>query len=246
MFPLPEDLPPGRFVRHAATSVWISSTLPENPGALPSLPGLVPLLCHPYALGGPVEFAPLPLEQTLAEAFTEYRRNRLPWWTTPGPHPAPDGIAPWPHDPGPPFTTWPGLAPGTPPDDPARHDAVAPLLATLLHEHGLDEARLVLVPAHRGSEALALLGWTADVPLPLLCALLRSWEDRFGARLVAVLGSEVHLAVERPPRDGRCAELLALEHVLSTATSVVDDPPTPFPQYAAELVDRTAWSFWWD
>jgi hypothetical protein len=103
-----------------------------------------------------------------------------------------------------------------------------------------------LVSAHRGSEALARLGWAADIPLALLCALLRSWEDRFGARLLAVFGSELHLAVERPPTDTRSANRLALEHALSTATSVVDDPPTPFPEYARELVGRTAWSFWWD
>ncbi|GAA2501196.1 hypothetical protein GCM10010276_49550 [Streptomyces longisporus] len=39
---------------------------------------------------------------------------------------------------------------------------------------------------------------------------------------------------------------LALEHVLSTADNIVDDPPTPFPEYAAELIGRTEWRFWWD
>jgi hypothetical protein len=34
--------------------------------------------------------------------------------------------------------------------------------------------------------------------------------------------------------------------VLSTATSIVDDPPTPFPEYAANPVDRIDWWFWWD
>ncbi|MDH6584826.1 hypothetical protein M2164_005398 [Streptomyces sp. SAI-208] len=31
-----------------------------------------------------------------------------------------------------------------------------------------------------------------------------------------------------------------------TADNIVDDPPTPFPEYARELVGRTEWSFWWD
>ncbi|MFI7399157.1 hypothetical protein ACIBW9_01460 [Streptomyces sp. NPDC049541] len=31
---------------------------------------------------------------------------------------------------------------------------------------------------------------------------------------------------------------------LSTADNIVD-PPTPFPEYAAELVGRTEWRFWW-
>ncbi|MCL7424752.1 hypothetical protein [Streptomyces sp. YS415] len=37
---------------------------------------------------------------------------------------------------------------------------------------------------------LASIGWSARAPLPLLCALLRSWEDRFGAQTVAVFGPE--------------------------------------------------------
>jgi uncharacterized protein DUF4253 len=111
---------------------------------------------------------------------------------------------------------------------------------------GLYECRLVLVPVPRGSDALALIGWAAEAPLLLLCALLRSWEDRFGARAVAMSGSELYVSVARPPVEAEHASLLALEHVLSTADNIVDDPPKPFPEYAAELVGRTSWSFWWD
>lgn len=89
---------------------------------------------------------------------------------------------------------------------------------------GLDECRLFLVPATRSSNAMALLGWSAEAPLPLLCALLRSWEDRFGAQAVAVLGNELHVSVARPPAKAEHAQLLALEHVLSTAANIVDDP----------------------
>ncbi|MDX2937297.1 DUF4253 domain-containing protein [Streptomyces ipomoeae] len=75
---------------------------------------------------------------------------------------------------------------------------------------------------------------------------MRSWEERFGARVVAVYGSEVHISVARPPATVADANLLALEHVLSTANNIVDDPPTPFPEYAGGLVGRGHWSFWWD
>ncbi|WP_346341896.1 DUF4253 domain-containing protein [Streptomyces sp. SID2563] len=104
----------------------------------------------------------------------------------------------------------------------------------------------MLVLARRSSDALASIGWSAEAPLPLLCALLRSWEDRFGARVVAVSGSELHVSVARPPVEAEHANLLALEHVLSTASNIVDDPPTPFPEYAMDLRGRTSWSFWWD
>ncbi|MFF7339736.1 DUF4253 domain-containing protein [Streptomyces sp. NPDC008163] len=50
----------------------------------------------------------------------------------------------------------------------------------------------------------------------------------------------------RPPAEAEHANLLALEHVLSTANNIVDDPPTPFPEYAMDLVGRNRWSFWWD
>ncbi|MFF7339852.1 DUF4253 domain-containing protein [Streptomyces sp. NPDC008163] len=190
------------------------------------------------------------LEDTLAEDFAAYRRERLCWWTDTTPVPVPEGIEPWPHDPGPPFEVWPGLAPGTPPSaaQPEPEHVAASLLGHLVatRHSGLGECRLVLVPARHGSDVLAAIGWTADAPLPLLCALLRSWEERFGARLVAVYGSEPHVVVQRPPTDADHTGLLALEHVLTRAGNIVDDPPTPFPDYAADLAGRAAWSFWWD
>ncbi|MFJ8155065.1 hypothetical protein [Streptomyces sp. NPDC094468] len=32
----------------------------------------------------------------------------------------------------------------------------------------------------------------------------------------------------------------------AAADDIVDDPPTPFPDYAADLVGRASRSFWWD
>ncbi|MFC8677231.1 DUF4253 domain-containing protein [Streptomyces griseorubiginosus] len=104
----------------------------------------------------------------------------------------------------------------------------------------------MLVPARRSADVPALVGWVYGGPVPLLTALLRSWEERFGARGVAAYGGEVLVSVARPPLDPAQAEQLALEHVLSTADNIVDDPPTPFPEYARGLVGRTEWRFWWD
>ncbi|MFE6961625.1 DUF4253 domain-containing protein [Streptomyces sp. NPDC057696] len=259
-FALPDGLPPGRFLSRGPARVWVSDEFPQNVQRLwPRLlgdqrkHGLVPLLCWPDAMGRPVSLElveAVRLEEVLAADFAEYRRRRLPFWTDPSPAPVPEGIEPWPHDPGPPFEQWPGLAPQMPATSagPTPEEAAASLLAWLIEtgQFGLDECRLVLVPAHRGSDALALIGWSAEAPLPLLCALLRSWEDRFGAHAVAVFGSELHVSVTRPPVEAHHANLLALEHVLSTADNIVDDPPTPFPEYATDLAGRASWSFWWD
>ncbi|MFD3356684.1 DUF4253 domain-containing protein [Streptomyces fradiae] len=259
-FTLPDGLPPGRFVPSGPVHLWVSAAFPEDvEGLWPRLSaeaaahGLVPLLCRPDILRSPLDpdrVAAVRLEEELAADFAEYRRRRLPLWTDPAPVPAPEGIEPWPHDPGPPFGQWPGLAPPMP-DTPAGRtpeEAASSLFAELVRtgRPGWEDCRLVLVPTRRSGDALALTGWSAEAPLPLLCALAHSWEDRFGARVVAVLGSELHLSVARPPVAAEHASLLALEHVLSTADNIVDDPPTPFPEYAAHLVGRPSWSFWWD
>ncbi|WP_405976680.1 DUF4253 domain-containing protein [Streptomyces sp. NBC_00988] len=102
------------------------------------------------------------------------------------------------------------------------------------------------MPARRSADVPAIVGWAAEAPLPLLCALLRSWEERFGARVVSGFGGALTVSVARPPLDVPHAEQLALEHVLSTADNIVDDPPTPFPEYANRLVGRRQWRFWWD
>ncbi|MER6464400.1 DUF4253 domain-containing protein [Streptomyces sp. NPDC001228] len=263
-FALPDGLPPGRFQAHGPACVWVSDAFPEDVHRLwrsllngREQHGLVPLLSWRDELGspiGPAEVDAVRLDEVLPADFAEYRRGRLPFWTNPAPDPDPElielGIEPWPHDPGPPFERWPGLAPGMPVTDtgPTPDEAALDLLAGLVAKgpFGLYDCRLVLVPARRGSEALASAGWSSQAPLPLLCALLRSWEDRFGAQVVALFGSELHVSVARPPAAGAHANLLALEHVLSTADNIVDDPPTPFPDYAADLAGRASWSFWWD
>jgi hypothetical protein len=134
------------------------------------------------------------------------------------------------------------------PTDPTPEEASTKTLTRLIDVgcFGLDGCRLVLVPASRSSDAVALLGLDVEAPLPLVCALLRSWEDRYGARVAGVFGRELHVSVARPPVETSHTQLLALEHVLSTADNIVDDPPTPFPEYAASLAGRTHWSFWWD
>ncbi|MFC9746750.1 DUF4253 domain-containing protein [Streptomyces niveus] len=260
MFTLPDGLPPGRFSSRDHVPVWVSDEFPQDIERLwprllsePGAHGLVPLLRSPAYMGEPLSprrVDAIRLEEVLAADFVEYRRKRLSSWTDPTPVPVPEGIEPWPHDPGPPFERWPGLTPAIPITSagPTPEEAASDLLGALIEtsEFELEECRLVLVPAHRASDALALTGWSNEAPLPLLCALLRSWEDRFGARVVAVSGGELHVSVARPLVEAEHADPLALEHVLSTADNIVDDPPKPFPEYASELAGRTSWSFWWD
>jgi hypothetical protein len=259
-FALPDGLPPGRIEPRGSTRAWISNDLPQDIERLWGLllgqqatSGLFPLLCWPDSPTRDQDLAEvdaISLESVLPADFAEYRRQRLPYWSDPTPAEVPEGVEPWPHDPGPPFESWPGLAPTMPatadsssPAQVAAH-TVAHLVETGWHE--LEQCRLALLPARRSADLPALLEWSGEAPIPLLCALLRSWEERFGAQVVAVCGSSLYVSVARPPQDTHDAELLALEHVLSTADSIVDDPPTPFPEYAAGLGDQSYWRFWWD
>ncbi|HEX3955922.1 MAG TPA: DUF4253 domain-containing protein [Trebonia sp.] len=71
------------------------------------------------------------------------------------------------------------------------------LMQRALYQYTRD-ARIGLVPAQRPADVLARLGWmgavnsrsTADIT-----AVLRSWEDRFGARLIEVGFADLRLLV---------------------------------------------------
>ncbi|MFF3334745.1 DUF4253 domain-containing protein [Streptomyces sp. NPDC002888] len=140
------------------------------------------------------------LETVLAADFAEYRRRRLPAWSDPTPVEMPEGLEPWPHDPGPPFESRPGLAAAVRADDGSATptESAAHTVARLMGEgpYGLEDCVLALVPARRSADVPAAVGWSADAPLPLLCALLRSWEERFGARVVAGFGAELHVTAD--------------------------------------------------
>lgn len=260
-FSLPAGLPSGHFARRGPTEIWLADELPDGLEELwvrllrrAPAGGLYPHLCWPgdhVTPGGTAAADAVDLDKALTADFAAYREARLPYWSDPStaepPDDTPEDVEPWPHDPGPPFDSWPGFAPAGPDTgaDPAEAAgrAVAELLCT---DPFAGSFRLALVPARCSADVPALAGWDHGAPMPLLTALLRSWEERFGARVVAAYGGEVHVSVARPPLTAGAAERLALEHVLSTADSIVDDPPTPFPQYARELVGRTEWRFWWD
>jgi len=119
----------------------------------------------------------------------------------------------------------------------------------------LPPLHLCLAAADRPGDFLTVVGWgTTEAwweALPSLSAVLRSWEDRFGVRLLQIgPGAELRLLVSRPPRPGReillaAAELWAFGHTAwggyahsSEATTVED--------IAHTVVRQPIWGFWWD
>jgi hypothetical protein len=158
----------------------------------------------------------------------------------------------WPQQ-WPPYEQWPGLAPAVP-DSGQR--------AAEVHRRVLEETLgdcngrlriaglahfgpcLALVQAEHPADIPAVMAWEAEAPNELLSAMLRSWEDRFGARVVAFEGATLHVSVARPPVTVADASLVAFEHVL-----LGDDNHRGglhFADYANSLIGDRHWQFWWD
>ena len=108
------------------------------------------------------------------------------------------------------------------------------------------------MPAARAADVLALTGWSTfgqyrDQPNGVwIGSVLRSWEDRFSARLLNVgPGAEIRLLVERPPRTRGTAEKIAAEHSVF-CDECAGQGLRDIRQIANSLVGASFWTFWWD
>lgn len=149
--------------------------------------------------------------------------------------------------------TWPGLAPPatseTDPDRLADEKAEA-----MIARH--PAAKLALVAAARGADSLAFAGWapTDDEShfAGALSAVVRTWEDRYGARVIGVGRGTLWLSVAAPPTTIEHAARIAAEHLpfcpeVEPREDFEYNPERPdFLQYAESIVDQTTWRFWWD
>ncbi|MFH8803824.1 DUF4253 domain-containing protein [Streptomyces sp. NPDC017936] len=144
--------------------------------------------------------------------------------------------------------TWPGLAA-------SRQTAMNPdqLAAEFAQVFLADQpqTRLGLVVAASGAEALTAAGWagpgnygndTAE-----FSAVVRDWEHRFGARVVAVGFSTLHLSVAAPPVDEHEALLVAAEHFAFCPDNIWQGSrPYTLAAYAEQITGVHRWDFWWD
>jgi hypothetical protein len=149
---------------------------------------------------------------------------------------------------------FPGLAPPelTRTVIPARRQQALDLLLPQVRARKKPHApaRIGLVAADRPADVPAAIGWLGLTNLPIdqallnLCAVLRSWEDRFGAVLIDVGFDDLRLLVERPPRSLEAAERIAAEHF--ALADECTDGSRNIPGIAASLVKACIWTFWWD
>jgi Domain of unknown function (DUF4253) len=169
---------------------------------------------------------------------------------------------------------FPGLAPqSTPRIDP---DLLAD--ETAERKVASEPARIALVPAARSADSIGLVGWSATdyepyAPGPL-SAVLRTWEERFGARVIGVGSGTLWVSVAAPPTTLTHAVQVAAEHfsfcpevefpvpdpedplevarldeeaeLLAYTVGLEPDWDSEFLQYASAIVDCQLWRFWWD
>lgn len=110
-------------------------------------------------------------------------------------------------------------------------------------------ARIGLAAADRPADVLPLIGWLGNTnwgsrTLPL-ASVLRSWEDRFGARLLRIGFAQISVLATRPPRDLASAQLLAAEHyaLCNECAGLGLREVSSITRY---LMASPAWTFWWD
>lgn len=163
-----------------------------------------------------------------------------------------DGVVPidnpWPPGTGPlaPFgSRFPGLAPPVSGTDG---------LPVVLPSGG--RARIGLVSCRRPADAVALVGWTGAVnvrPAAEVSAVLRSWEDRFGAILVGLGFATMTLLVPRPPTQTEDAVHLAAE-VAAFCPDALWQPQEQWPYEPRDttlhalscLLRQPVWRLWFD
>ncbi|MFF3333433.1 DUF4253 domain-containing protein [Streptomyces sp. NPDC002888] len=145
---------------------------------------------------------------------------------------------------------WPGLiaGPALTADPDTRAAEVADSLAQ--GRSWFKEPHLALVPARRSADIPAAIGWTGPLnyenDVARLCAVLRSWEDRFGIRVVALGFDRLVVSVAAPPSSLAEAEAVAAEHFAFCPDNVLHHSDGTLGTYARQLLDERTWTFWWD
>jgi hypothetical protein len=253
---LPFDLPEGAFLRSwqdQEFEYYLSNELPP-PGLWPSLRQQHPLsgLWPIYVEGTEDEPASLLLDRRAgrrvrpdaddvdAEAVLARQWKDV---VVLEPDVPPATVTAWTAYFAPYGATWPGLAAG--PACPQPPGEAADSLAGRLI-NGRD-TRLGLVRAKRPADIPVLTGWWGGDSLrpEEVSAVLRSWEDRFGARLVRMGFESLVLSVAAPPTSQATALTLAAEH-LAFCGEILTTGFTSLSEHADELVDAAEWFFEWD
>jgi hypothetical protein len=141
---------------------------------------------------------------------------------------------------------WPGLAPAAASGEGSDPGAFAD---QYVGDHDDGASRIVLVPAARSADVVTAVGWQGSLnyteDMAALSSVLRSWEDRFGIRVIELGFDVLVVTVAFPPVTMAEAERVGAEHFAFCPDNVVQGPGT-IAEYAAGIRGENIWSFWWD
>ncbi|MFE7276185.1 DUF4253 domain-containing protein [Streptomyces sp. NPDC057623] len=147
---------------------------------------------------------------------------------------------------------WPGLAAEGADAAQDPESVASDVVDSLLDGRGpLKDPRLALVPARRSADVPTSIGWMGPAnhenDTGRLSAVLRSWEDRFGIRTVALGFDTLLVSVAAPPTTLAEAEDLAAEHFAFCPDNIWQGSDSTLGAYAEhQLLNQPAWHFWWD
>jgi hypothetical protein len=249
VLPDPADAPPGR---ENVPLLWLSDASVADPAASWSAlwdarerTGLWPLLVGGLSEQSLADYWMLPTApETIERQDPDDARAGL--WDSINASDEDEDDLEWddgvPHN-----DPWPGLAvTGVPVGDP---DAVAEWYVQEILGSRIPW-RLGLVPVERSADVLARTGWSGPCnhtnATNELSAVLRSWEDRFGARVVAIELATLHVSVAAPPQDLDHARAVALEHFAFCPDNIWQSDTNTLDRYAETLIGVNTWTFWWD
>jgi hypothetical protein len=106
-----------------------------------------------------------------------------------------------------------------------------------------------LIPARHGYEVPGLLSWNGaanyDFDGAHHVAVLRYWQQRYGAELVTLTGDQIELLVAHPPRDPATIAQVAVE-MLGYCPDLDVQGTGTLEGLGNEVVPPRCWSFWWD
>jgi hypothetical protein len=132
----------------------------------------------------------------------------------------------------------------------AHPDDVADQLAeTLLRSD--PTMRLGLAMAESGADALTVMGWSGPTnytnDTAHITAILRDWQKRFGTRTISLNGhATLTLSVATPPTNHPQALRIAAEHFAFCPDNIWQSATNTLISHAETLVNKNAWTFWWD
>jgi Domain of unknown function (DUF4253) len=114
--------------------------------------------------------------------------------------------------------------------------------------------RIGLVPADRPADIPFRIGWWGasnhfmasreeqEQGPAVLSVMMRSWEDRFDARLFRLGYDTMHFLVRRPPRSESSALAVAAEHFAFAGQDSVES----IRMRGSQILKNPTWNFWWD